>query len=105
MVLTGLLPPLSDHSGTLLSLNTLSFKPQPKVFKSFNYEEANWNLIGEKLRELENLDIYEGDVDTLASTFTNKLIEIRSQCVPSREIKILEKDKPWFNNLVKNSLK
>ena len=105
VVLTGLLPPLSDHSGTLLSLNTLSFKPQPKVFKSFNYEEANWNRIGEKLFELENLDIYECDVDTLASTFTNKLIEIRSQCVPSREIKILEKDKPWFNNLVKNKLR
>lgn len=105
VVLTGLLPPLSDHSGTLLSLNTLSFKPQPKVFRSYNYEDANWNLIGKKLLELENLDIYNGDVDTLALTFTNKLVEIRSSFVPSKEIKILEKDKPWFNNLVKNKLR
>ena len=105
VVLTGLLPPLSDHSGTLLSLNSLSFKPQPKVFRSFNYEEANWNLVREKLLELENLDIYEGDIDAMASTFTDKLVEIRNTCVPNKEIKILEKDKPWFNNLVKNKLR
>ena len=105
VVLTGLLPPLSDHSGTLLSLNTLSFKPQPKVFKSYNYEEANWNLIEQKLIELENLEIYEGDVDILAETFTSRLVEIRDTCVPSKEIKILDKDKPWFNNLVKNKLR
>ena len=105
VVLTGLLPPLSDHSGTLLSLNTLSFKSQPKVFRSYNYEEANWNLIREKLLELENLDIYQGDIDTLALTFTNRLVEIRDTCVPNKEIKILEKDKPWFTSLVKNKLR
>ena len=105
VVLTGLLPPMSDHSGTLLSLNSLSFKPQPKVFRSYNYEEANWNLVRDKLLELENLDIYDGDVDSMASIFTNKLVEIRNTCVPNKEIKILEKDKPWFNNLVKNKLR
>ena len=104
VVLTGLLPPLSDHSGTLLSCNTLTFKPQPKVFNSYSYDEANWKLIREGLIELENMN-YDGDVDTLALTFTNKLIEIRDTFVPHKEIKILQKDKPWFNNLVKNKLR
>ena len=105
VVLTGLLPPMSDHSGTILSLNSLSFKPQPKVFRSYNYDEANWNLIREKLLELENMNIYDNDVDMMAETFSSKLVEIRNTCVPNKEIKILEKDKPWFNNLVKNKLR
>ena len=91
--------------GSILSLNSLSFKPQPKVFRSYNYDEANWNLIREKLLELENMNIYDNDVDMMAETFSSKLVEIRNTCVPNKEIKILEKDKPWFDNLVKNKLR
>ena len=105
VVLTALVPPMSDHSGTLLSLNSLTFKPQPKIFRSYNYEEANWNLIREKLLELENMDIYTGDINSLALTFTNKLVEIRDTCVPNKEFKIFEKDRPWFTSLVKNKLR
>ena len=51
--------------------------------------------------ELENMNIYDNDVDMMAETFSSKLVEIRNTCVPNKEIKIL--DKPWFNNKLRKS--
>ena len=104
IVLTGLLPPLSDHCGTLISVNTLSFKQKPKKFKQHQYEDANWKRIKESFNELNNLD-YKGDVDTLAEIFTGRLVKIIDDCVPSKEVTINSKDKPWFNNQVRSKLR
>ena len=74
IVLTGLLPPLSDHCGTLISVNTLSFKQKPKKFKQYQYEDANWKKIKDAFNELNDMD-YQGDVDTLADLFTRRLVK------------------------------
>ena len=104
IVLTGILPPLSDHCGTLISVNTLSFKQKPKKFKQYQYEDANWKRIKESFNELNDLD-YQGDVDTLADMFTSRLVKMRDYCVPSKEVTIYSKDKPWFNNQVRSKLR
>ena len=104
IVLTGILPPLSDHCGTLISVNTLSFKQKPKKFKQYQYEDANWKRIKESFNELNDLD-YQGDVDALADMFTSRLVKMRDDCVPSKEVTIYSKDKPWFNNQVKSKLR
>ena len=104
IVMTGILPPLSDHCGTIVSVNTLSFKQKPKKFKQFQYDEANWNKIKEAFLELNNLD-FLGDVDSLAEDFTSRLVKMRDDYVPSKEVTILSKDKPWFNNQVRSKLR
>ena len=104
IVLTGILPPLSDHCGTLISVNTLCFKQKPKKFKQYQYEDANWKRIKESFNELNDLD-YQGDVDTLADMFTSRLVKMRDYCVPSKEVTIYSKDKPWFNNQVRSKLR
>ena len=104
IVLTGLLPPLSDHCGTLISVNTLSFKQKPKKFKQYQYEDANWKKIKDAFNELNDMD-YQGDVDTLADLFTRRLVKARDDCVPSKEVTIYSKDKPWFNNQVRSKLR
>ena len=103
IVLTGTLPPLSDHCGTMISVNTLTFKPRPKTFQQYQYEEANWNKIKEAFNDLNNLD-FQGNVEELAEQFSSKLVKIREDHVPSKTITINSKDKPWFNNQVRNKL-
>ena len=40
VVLTAVTPPISDHSGTIISLNTLNFKKPPKEITLYDYESA-----------------------------------------------------------------
>ena len=103
-VLTGLLPPISDHCGTILSLNTLSFKPQPKRFRQLQYDEANWKSIKAKFIELNNIDYNKG-IDSVAEEFSNCIKGMIETHIPSKQVTILSKDKPWFNNKVKCKLR
>ena len=91
-----LLPPISDHCGTILSLNTLSFKPQPKRFSQLQYDEANWKSIKTNFIELNNID-YNTGVDSVAEEFSNRIKSMIETHIPSKKVTILSKDKPWFN--------
>merc|ERR1712218_687300 len=93
IVLTGTLPPLSDHCGTMISVNTLTFKPRPKTFQQYQYEEANWNKIKEAFNDLNNLD-FQGNVEVLAEQFSSKLVKIREDHVPSKQLLSIVKISP-----------
>ena len=103
VVLTAVTPPISDHSGTLISLNTLNFKKPPKEITLYDYESADWTTIESRLTELrvpEN-DI---DIDTTVLEFTQTLQNIRNDCVPFKKVKIYEKDQPWFDKETRKKL-
>ena len=102
VVLTAVTPPISDHSGTIVSLNTLNFKKPPKEMTIYDYETADWTTIESRLSELTTND--EGDVDTLAEKFTSTLKSIRNDCVPHKLVKIYEKDQPWLDKDTRQKL-
>ena len=62
VVLTAVTPPISDHSGTIISLNTLNFKKPPKEITLYDYDTANWSLIESRLNELNIPDNDECDI-------------------------------------------
>ena len=104
VVLTAVTPPISDHSGTIISLNTLNFKKPPKEITLYDYDTANWSLIESRLNELNIPDNDEIDIDKIALDFTLTLQNIRNDCVPHKKVKIFEKDQPWFNKDTRNKL-
>ena len=105
VVLTAILPPIADHLGTLISLNTLSFKKPPKVITQYDYDSADWTAIESDISNLAliNPDT-ETDVDKCANNLTNSLIEIRDKHVPHKTVKIYEKDQPWLDNVTRRKL-
>ena len=53
VVLTAVTPPISDHSGTIVSLNTLNFKKPPKEVTLYDYDLADWTTIESRLTDLK----------------------------------------------------
>ena len=109
VVLTAVTPPISDHSGTIVSLNTLNFKKPPKEITLFDYELADWTTIESRLPELQtpqhdNTDIDNIDIDSIALKFTRTLQSMRNDCVPHKKVKIYEKDQPWFDKDTRKKL-
>ena len=102
VVLTAVLPPIADHSGTLISLNTLSFKKPPKVITLYDYDTADWEAIES---EIPNLSLFQDtDVDLRANQLTQALIDLRDKYVPHKTVKIHEKDQPWHDKDTRRKL-
>ena len=104
VVLTAVTPPISDHSGTIVSLNTLNFKKPPKDITLYDYESADWATIESRLTELKTPEHETCDIDSIALEFTETLQNIRNDCVPHKTVKIFEKDQPWFDKETRNKL-
>ena len=102
VVLTAVLPPIADHSGTLISLNTLSFKKPPKVITLYDYDTADWEAIES---EIPNLSLFQDtDVDVRTNQLTQALIDLRDKYVPHKTVKIHEKDQPWLDKDTRRKL-
>ena len=104
VVLTAVTPPISDHSGTIISLNTLNFKKPPKEITLYDYESADWATIESRLSELKTPEQETCDIDNIALKFTQTLQNIRNDCVPHKKVKIFEKDQPWFDKDTRQKL-
>ena len=100
VILTAVTPAIADHAGTMLSLNTLSRPTPPKKFLKFDYTKGDWSGI-----ELGDHKLYQNtDTNTIANTFSDKLIEAREAFIPYKEVTLREKDKPWLDADVRRQL-
>ena len=111
VVLTATTPPIADHSGTFISMNTLTYKKPPKKFVKYDYDTANWEGINSNLQSLNNKFQYDDStelsqdaVDKMAAEFSETLIKIRNDHVPHKSVTIYEKDKPWLDNTTRRKL-
>ena len=104
VVLTAVTPPISDHSGTIVSLNTLNFKKPPKETVIYDYDAANWTSIESRLCELKIPDLDNVDINKVTLDFTTTLQNIRNEYVPHKRVKIFEKDQPWFDKDTRRKL-
>ena len=106
VVLTATLPPVADHAGTLLCLNTLSYKSKPVVMDKPIYDEADWNAVKIKLQELHDETSDDcPDIERQTEEFSQKLTSIMKEHIPTKRVVMNEKDKPWFNREVKRKLR
>ena len=105
VVSTAVLPPVADHSCTLLSLNTLTFKKPPIKVMKYDYEAADWDKIKDKVTKICSSDIFNcEDINTMTIDITNNLKGLLDH-VPASEITLNEKDQPWFSNEVRRKLR
>ena len=105
VVLTAVLPPIADHSGTLISLNTLSFKKPPKVITLYDYDTADWNAIESEIPNLARPNPHDDiDVDVCANQLSQAFIDLRDKYVPHKTVKIYEKDRPWLDKDTRRKL-
>jgi hypothetical protein len=105
LILSAVTPAIADHAGTLMSLNTLSKPKPPKTFLKFDYAKGNWGNIEPILLELGDHTLYQNaSADDAANTFTDKLLKARDAHIPSKEVTLREKDKPWLDAEVRRFL-
>ena len=103
--MTAVTPPISDHSGTVLSINTPNFKKPPREITLYEYENATRTEISNRLTELDTAVSNHIDIDsTVNDEFTKILIDIRNDCVPHKKVKVYDKDQPWFDKDTRQKL-
>ena len=84
--MTAVTPPISDHSGTVLSINTPNFKKPPREITLYEYENATRTEISNRLTELDTAVSNHIDIDSTVNEFTKILIDIRNDCVPHKKV-------------------
>ena len=111
VVLTATTPPIADHSGTFISMNTLTFKKPPKKFVKYDYDTANWDGIEDKLQLLNNkfqyddsIELSQDTIDNMALEFSATLIKMKNDHIPHKPVTIFEKDKPWLDSTTRRKL-
>ena len=101
----GVLPPIdSDHCCTFIEIadnrlnsQTLSFKR-----KLYNYSKLDDVKYIDMLNQTDWMDIVTTlPLDEAADTFSEKLMEIVSKCVPIKIIKVRENDAPWMTEEIR----
>ena len=113
-------PNLVMESGTRSSLDTLchhqitycrfNYKvPRPPSFKRkiWIYDRANINLIRDSISNFpweENFRVNSEDVNWQVNFFTETILNIMSNFIPNKEVKIVPSDPPWINKDLKTML-
>ena len=104
---SGIWAPIGDpfHSSIFCKFQ-LQFNREGKYKRQiFNYEQCNYNLMNAAVTSApwNVLDIFD-DVNEAEEYFTNLLKSICKDHIPSKEITVCPKDKPWMNRLVKKAI-
>ena len=79
--------------------------------KSFKREIWLYNN-GGKIRfgdKLDNVDretiLHFDDVDNMCTIFTDKIIDIARECIPTKYVTVRTRDKPWFNSELRKEIR
>ena len=82
-------------------------KPVTKSFqrKIWLYEKGNYDELRNKVSEFDWNNVYNEDINQYALNFSNKLLDIASECIPSKLITVRPKDLPWMNNSIRKLMR
>ena len=70
------------------------------------YDHADVVRFSERIRETDWNEMFNiKDIDEMCNLFTNKVIEIAKDCIPSKRVTIRGNDKPWFNNQLRKEIR
>ena len=95
--------PTSDHKAIYLHVNWKQSQIKNQTIEIWDYQNGNYNAIN---NELNNLDwdslLHDEDINQNYAMLTTKIIQITKQYIPVKIIRIRAKDKPWYNNELRN---
>jgi hypothetical protein len=98
-------PPIStnDHCTVIASLNIKPKFDPPYTRLIWNYDEADFPGLQNYLTELDWNDCFlTDDVNTCATKWTEILLNAARQFIPNKLVTLRPKDKPWYNNRLRN---
>ena len=91
----------SDRKATTVLLKFVILPSSSSKRKVWYYDRADFFRLN-RLIDSENwnfIDIL--DVNDACDRFTNKLIDMMSQCIPSKEVTIRPNAKPWYDSVIR----
>ena len=82
-------------------------KPVTKSFKRkiWLYEKGNYDELHTKVSEFDWNNVRNEDTNQYALNFSSKLLEISSDCIPTKFITVRPQDVPWMNNNIRKLMK
>lgn len=98
---------ISDHDGTYVVIDSGYNNNKSYLRKVWNYKRARYDLLRNKVAEADwfNLIERQTDVNIACKNFTDTLIEICNECIPSQSVLIRENDKVWFNSDLRRAIR
>ena len=86
------------------------FKFKRPTVKSFQrkiwlYEQGNYNNLCLKVSEFDWETICDNDVNIYAEKFTEKLLSLSEECIPTKNVTIRPRDLPWMNNTIRKLMR
>ena len=93
----------SDHYGTFIYFKADFVSRAPFKRRVWNYKEANFTLLNEKILTTDWTFISNTDIDTATEEFTKTLITLAQSCIPTRFVTIRPNDKPWYNSEIRRT--
>ena len=82
-------------------------KPNARTFtrKIWKYNECDFTTLHEKAMLVDWSAISSEDVDEYTCNFTNALLEVVGQSIPSKSVRIRPYQPPWFNNTIRYKIR
>lgn len=98
---------ISDHDATLANFKLPYMINKSHTRKVWLYKNANYANLN---IEIQNFDwdaffLEHTDVDNMSKQFTNKYMEMVASHIPSKQIRVKQTDKPWFNSDIKREIR
>ena len=86
------------------------FKFKRRVVKPFRrkiwmYEQGNYDSFRQKVYDFDCKSIRDNDVNLYARTFTDNLLNIAEECIPTKNVTIRPCDLPWLNNNIRKLMR
>lgn len=102
------LPPVggSDHCATLLIFDLDTLVPgTASNKKTWKYSDCDINVLNTSIAEVDWLGLFaENNVNTITLEFCSTLLNVFSQCIPTKIRKIKKKDMPWMTEEIRRAL-
>ena len=86
------------------------FKFKRYVVKPFHrkvwlYEQGNYDTFRKQVHDFDSKTSHDDDVNLDAEEFTNKLLNIAEECIPTKNVTIRPRDLPLINNNIRKLMR
>ena len=101
----GTIPPFcSDHHAVYFKTNFLTTKTYCYSRKVWQYENADFNLYRQKLRD-SDWNIHDKSIDEQLNCIITNIAQSAEQTIPNKNVKIKPMDLPWFHNDIRKNIR
>ena len=96
---------ISDHRATFTYIKFEFFFHTCTTKKVWLYNKRDFNRLNELISSESWMFIDSFTVDEAFDRFTNTLLRLMSECIPSKDVIIRPYDKPWFDSEIRRYIK